>query len=273
MKNKPCLSIAVSEEHLGDNAPVLFQEGIIDGMRRAAELGYTGVETHVRNPAALDGSAIRAAADELGISVSAVGTGLEYSLNGLCFTSPDAAVRGKIAECFRDHIDLARELSAVVFVGLCRGTAPNFSSKDEYLELFAKEILPVQEYADQAGVILVLEPIASYMTNLLNTTEECLEFIARPGLGKMELLLDTHHMFLEDRDMYDVFGSCADKIGHLHISDSNRRFPEGGNIDFDRVAQKLKEIGYSRAVSLEVLPYPTGLEAARRGIEWMKRFW
>jgi sugar phosphate isomerase/epimerase len=89
----------------------------------------------------------------------------------------------------------------------------------------------------------------------------------------MELLLDTHHMFLEDREMYEVFGRCADKIGHLHISDSNRRFPEGGNIDFARIAQKLKEIKYSSAVSLEVVPYPTGLEAARRGIEWMKRYW
>ena len=270
----PYLSLAVSEEKLGDSAPVLFQDGIVNGMRSAKDLGFTGVEIHIRNPGSLDVDALLEAEKELGIKICAVGTGLEYSLNKLCFTSEDAGVRRKTAERFKEHIDLARKLKASVFMGLCRGTAPDYGSRQTYLERFAEEILPVQKYADEKQVILTLEPIAYYMTNLLNTVDECLEFMARPGFENLELLLDSHHMYLEDKDMYgEAFDKCAGKIGHFHVSDSNRRHPGAGNVDFDRIAVKLKEMGYDRPVSLEVLPQPSGTEASQRCMDWMKRHW
>lgn len=270
----PYLSLAVSEEKLGDNAPVLFQDGIVNGMKSAKDLGFTGVEIHIRNPGQLDADSLLRAEEDLNIKITAVGTGLEYGLNKLSFTSDDAKVREKTGERFKEHIDLARKLNASVFVGLCRGTAPDYGSIQAYLERFARELLPIQEYADAQQVVLTLEPIAYYMTNLLNTVDECLDFMARPGFEKLQLLLDTHHMFLEDKDMYGAaFDKCVGKIGHFHISDSNRRYPGAGNIDFDRVAEKLKRIGYTGPVSLEVLPHPGGTEASRRCMEWMRRHW
>ena len=273
MAKKPCLSVAVSDEQLGDTAPVPFQGGIIRHLPKVAELGYTGIEIHIRNPETIDGEGIRSACEEAALAVTAVGTGLEYSLNKLSFTSTDIETRARTARAFKKHIDLAALFGAVVFVGLCRGTAPDNRSREEYLERFAAEILPIQQYADEKRVLLVLEPIAYYMTNLLNTTEECLAFLQRPGFQKMELLLDTHHMLLEDPSMEETLVRSRGKIGHLHISDSNRRYPGGGNIDFDGIAEGLKKIDYSAAVSLEVLPFPSGEEAARKGINWMKRHW
>jgi sugar phosphate isomerase/epimerase len=270
----PILSLAVSEEKLGDTAPVLFQDGIVNGMKSARELGFTGVEIHIRNPRQLDAEALLRAENELGIKITAVGTGLEYGLNKLSFTSEDPEIRKKTCERFKEHIDLAGKLNASVFMGLCRGTAPDFASRGKYLERFAAELLPVQKYADDRQVILTLEPIAYYMTNLLNTVDECLEFIQRPGLENLQLLLDSHHMYLEDRDMYgEAFDKCAGKIGHFHVSDSNRRHPGAGNVDFDRIALKLKEMAYNGPVSLEVLPHPSGIEASRRCMEWMRRHW
>lgn len=270
----PYLSLAVSEEKLGDNAPVLFQDGIIKGMRSARELGFSAVEIHIRNPGQIDADSLLTAEKNLDIKICAIGTGLEYGLNKLSFTSGDAEVRQKTGERFKEHIKLAQKLNASVFVGLCRGTAPDYASIQPYLERFSAELLPIQEYADSKQVVLTLEPIAYYMTNLLNTVDQCLDFMARPGFEKLQLLLDTHHMFLEDKDMYGTaFDKCAGKIGHFHVSDSNRRYPGAGNIDFDKVAEKLKQIGYDGPVSLEVLPHPSGTEASRQCMNWMRRHW
>ncbi|MGI5877817.1 MAG: sugar phosphate isomerase/epimerase family protein [Christensenellales bacterium] len=265
-------SLAVSQERLGDGAPVPLQGGILPAMERAAALGYDSVELHIRDPHSLDAERIAQTAERLGITVSAIATGLEYSLNGLTMTSPDPAVRQRMRTRYREHIDLAARLGAVVFLGMCRGNAA-FADIPALCDLLADEIAPVAQYAREQRVTLALEPIAFYLTRILNTTGETLGFLERPGMQDIGLLLDTHHMFIEDPDVAEAFASCRGRIAHVHISDSNRRYPGAGNVDFAAVGRALIGIGYDRAVSLEVLPWPDGETAARRGLAWMRSVW
>lgn len=265
-------SLAVSQERLGDGAPVPLQGGILPAMERAAALGYDSVELHIRDPHSLDAERIAQTAERLGITVSAIATGLEYSLNGLTMTSPDPAVRQRMRTRYREHIDLAARLGAVVFLGMCRGNAA-FADISALCDLLADEIAPVAQYAREQRVTLALEPIAFYLTRILNTTGETLGFLERPGMQDIGLLLDTHHMFIEDPDVAEAFASCRGRIAHVHISDSNRRYPGAGNVDFAAVGRALIGIGYDRAVSLEVLPWPDGETAARRGLAWMRSVW
>ncbi len=222
--------VKISEELLGDAAPVLSQGGIVAGIEDAARTGYDAAELHVRDPRSLDVAAIRSAARAAGVTVSAIGTGLEYTKNGLSMTSDDPAIRERMNDRFREHIELAADFAAT------------------------------------AGVTLVLEPVAYYFSSLLNTTAESLEFLRRPGLESVELLLDTHHMLLEDPDIPATFRLAADRLAYVHASDSNRRSPGSGNIDFSAVARALAEIGYTGTVSVEVLPFPDGPRAAVESI-------
>jgi len=266
-------SLTVSQERLGDGAPVPLQGGILPAMERAAALGYDSVELHIRDPRSLDAERIAQTAERLGITVSAIATGLEYSLNGLTMTSPDPAVRHSMRARYREHIDLAARLRAVVFLGMCRGNASAFTDIPALIDLFADEIAPIAQYAREQSVTLALEPIAFYLTRLLNTTKETLGFLQRPGMQDIGLLLDTHHMFIEDPDIAEAFVSCRGRIAHVHISDSNRRYPGAGSVDFAAVGRALIDIGYDRAVSLEALPWPDGETAARRGLAWMRGIW
>ena len=270
---RPQFSVSISEELYGDRAPITLQGGLIAGIENAAQLGFDSVEMQIHTPAHHQIDQIGEAAERCGITVSAIGTGLEYNLNGLCFTSPDADVRSKTRARFEEHIDVASKFNAVVFLGLCRGTAPSFDARDEYLDRLAQEFIPLAEYADKKGVILAFEPIVFYLTNLINTTQEALEFLTRPGLESIRLLLDTHHMYIEDKDMMASFVEAADRIAHVHISDSNRQYAGSGNVDYEAVGTVLKQLGYTNAVSLETLPFPSGEESARRGLEWMRSVW
>jgi sugar phosphate isomerase/epimerase len=265
--------IAVSEEELGRDASVVFQGGLRRAMERAGSLGYDSVEIHIRNPERWSARQLLDWSADSGVTIDAVGTGLEYSLNRLSFTSPDADVRRETGARFESFVELAAPLGAIVFVGLCRGTAPDDESVDEYLDRFAHELLPLAAYAAERNVALGLEPIAPYMTSLLTTTPEAIAFCERPGLETLRLLMDTHHMCREPLGVAGAFRAAADRIGHVHISDSDRLAPGSGTIDFTEAARALDEIGYEGAVSLEVLPQPDDEAAARRGIAWMRSMW
>ena len=266
-------SVAITTEPLGDSAVVPLQGDLETSFKIAKELGFDAVEYHLRNPESVDRKALKALTEKYNIKVSALGTGLEYGLNGNSFTSPDPAIRKRTGEKFRSYIDLASEFGACVFLGLCRGKAPTFAEREKYLDLFVQETLPLIPYAKEKNVILALEPIAFYYTNLLNKTIETIDFIALKKLEGVQLLLDTHHMYIEDPSVEEAFRMSAGLTAHVHISDSDRRYPGSGLVDYNAVGRVLKETGYTGAVSIEILPYPSGIQAARYSIQWMKSVW
>lgn len=266
--------VAVSEDVLGDGGAVPLQGGLVPAMRRAAELGFETVEFHIHDPQELDAEALRAEADRLGLRIAAIGTGLESARYQLSLTSPDGSVRAEASRKLRLHIEFAQRVGgAVVFLGLIRGKCGVYEQIPAKLDLLAEELKPIAAYAAQRGVPTGLEPVAYYFSDLLTRTDETLAFLARPALESIGLLLDTHHMFLEDPDIPAALRACAGRIEHVHLSDSNRRYPGAGNVDFDELARVLGEIGYDRSVSLEILPLPSADQAAQRGLERMRTIW
>jgi len=273
MTRKVSYGVAVSQEILGEGAPVPFQGGLHKGMAKAAAMGFDCVELHVRNPLDIDLESLAHSSATTGVRIAAIGTGLEYGLNGLSLTSDDHSVRARAAQRMREHIDLAAHFGAVVFLGLIRGKCGCKARLPEYLDRLAEQLAPLAAYAGEKKVPTGLEPVAYYFSDLLNTTDETLDYLERPGLESIGLLLDTHHIFLEDKSMEASFRKCAGRITHVHLSDSNRRYPGAGNVDFALAARTLDDIGYAGAVSLEVLPAPSDDEAARRGLAWMRETW
>ena len=273
MARKVSFGIAISQEVLGEGAPVPFQGGIAEGMAKAAAMGFECVELHVRNPLGFDPQVLERCAETSGVRIAAIGTGLEYGLNGLSLTSDDTSVRARAAQRMREHIDLAAHFGAVVFLGLIRGKCGRKALHAGFLDRLAEQLVPLAEYADARNVVLGLEPVAYYFSDLLNTTDETLAYLKRPGLESISLLLDTHHIFIEDKSMESSLRKSSGRIAHVHLSDSNRKYPGEGNVDFELAARTLEDIGYSGAVSLEVLATPSGDEAARNGLARMRQIW
>lgn len=273
MVGKVKFGLAISEEVLGEKAPVIFQGGIENGIIRASELGFESVEIHIRNPDNFKAVEIKDIAFKNKIKIAAVGTGLEYSKNGLCFTSPDKSVRQRTRERIKEHIDFASVFGAVVFLGMLRGSSPEYSLKDKYLNRLHEELLPVAAYAKKKNVPLGFEPIAFYLCNLLNSTKETVDFLGRPGLESIGILFDTHHMFIEDKSIEESIKMCEGKIVHVHMSDSNRRYPGCGNGDFVKTAEMLKQINYGLSLSLECLPVPDPETAALKGLKALRTLW
>ena len=266
--------LAISHETLGDGAPVPLQGDLDSCFKTAAGLGFDAFEYHLRNPETVDRKKLKVLLKKHKLTLAAVGTGLEYTMNGNSFTSKDPEVRKRTAAKFKSFIDIAGDHGAAVFLGLCRAKAPTFKEREAYLDLFADQIRPLIAYAKERGAVLALEPIVSYMTNLLCGTVETIDYISLKDLAGVELLLDTYHIFFEDKmPVEEAFRVSSGLLAHVHISDSDRRYPGSGKVDYAAVGRVLKEIGYGGAVSLEILPYPDGVQAARYGIQWMRSVW
>jgi len=253
-------------------APLLYAGDLPRGLRRAAELGYDGVELNLRDPSAEDLDWIIAAARGHGLEIISLGTGQAYLADGLSVAAGDPAVRGRLVERLKKHVDFAARVGAQVVLGGVRGrfqgdAAERRAQYEGGLDV-ARQVV---DYATPRGVTITLEPINRYESNFINTVEDAQAFIRdaeRPALG---ILLDTFHMNIEEASMTGAIRQAGRWLTHVHFVDSNRRAPGMGHIDFAALIATLREVGYRGYLSGEFLPLPDDETAAACNVDTLRR--
>jgi len=79
-------------------------------------------------------------------------------------------------------------------------------------------------------------------------------------------------MNIEEQDMAAWIRLAGPAVGHIHLSDSNRRAAGYGHTDFRPIIQALRAINYQGYLSAEILPLPTSQSAAAQTIAAIKSF-
>ena len=143
-----------------------------------------------------------------------------------------------------------------------RGNIASDAQLPDALQRLKASMTELDSYAGSRGVNIVFEPINRYENNFLCGMEEISRFIRASGLKHTGLLIDTFHMNIEEPDLLESIRICAPEIQYVHLADSNRRYPGAGHSDLRGVLETLKQIGYTGTLSAEILPWPTGEEAA-----------
>jgi len=245
-----------------------FKEDLEHNLAKIAGWGYEGVELAIRDPDLVDVEKLVEMLDEHGLCVPAIGTGQAWGEERLSFTSEVPEVRRAAIERIRRHIPLAKRLNALVIIGLIRGVTPKGQERTQSLLYLYEALHECLEYATQAGVRLVLEPISRRETDLVNTVAEGMQLLGRIQSDHLGLLLDTYHMNIEESSIEDSIRLCGRDIFHFHVADSNRRYPGAGHLDFRAILSALSSTGFQGWVSGEFMPGPD--EAARLSIEFLK---
>ncbi len=252
--------------------PIVFTGGISEHLRSIADLGYDAIELHVSNPASLDRKALRKELDSYGLGISQVGPGLSYTQDGLSWTDPDLDVRKRAIQRIKDHIDFCSEYGAALAIGGIRGACKGADAAESarLQQLVIDSTRECARYAEGTSVILGIEPINRYETSYLLTVQDVLEFIEKIDSPAVGVLADTFHMNIEDVSIIDSIKQAGKRLAHIHLSDSNRWAPGFGHLDIPACVQALKDIGFERYISFEVLPKPSPAEAAAQGIKYVK---
>lgn len=264
------ISIVVSTQAAQFEA-LAYKGDLETSLGKIAWLGYDGVELAIRDPRLVDAGKLLNILGRQGLQVPAIGTGQAWGEEGLSFTSTDPSIRQSAVERIKSHIALARQLEALVIIGLIRGIKPKDLPRAQAMQYLMESLQRCAEYAAEEGVRMVLEPINRYETDLINSVAEGLELLERIKADNLGLLLDTFHMNIEEEVIEESIRMCGKHIFHFHVADSNRRPPGGGHLDFGKILTALYDTGYQGWISGEFLPYPDADTAAQAGIANLKK--
>jgi 5-keto-L-gluconate epimerase len=238
-----------------------WQGDLADIAPRLAALGYSGVELFVRDPVEIAVEPLAATLAQAGLEVAAIGTGPIAVEDRLTFSDPRSEVRAAALARACAVVDLAARLHSQVNVGKLRGTINHAPPAASWRDAAFRAL---EEHARGRGVILTLEPQHSGIIDNLNSTDSGLAWIRSQDLPNLQLMLDSYHMDLEDASLPAALRMAQPHLRHAHVSDSGRRVPGQGRINFVEFVRTLREIGYDRFLTVEVdqVPDSPGVAAA-----------
>ena len=122
---------------------------------------------------------------------------------------------------------------------------------EEDREVLVEGLAEVGAHAEQAGAVLLFEPLNRYEDHMVNTVAQAAGLIAATGSPGVRILADTYHMNIEEDDVCGALRSVADVLGAVHLSDSNRHQPGTGHVPFAEIVATLREIGFDGVLSVE----------------------
>src|SRR5699024_11548338 len=99
-----------------------------------------------------------------------------------------------------------------------------------YIERSLQSLEEVVKVAENYNVLLALEIVNRFEQFIINTTEEGIDFINNIDSPNLKLLLDIFHMNIEEDNISLALKQADNKLGHLHISENNRKVPKKENI-------------------------------------------
>lgn len=109
----------------------------------------------------------------------------------------------------------------------------------------------VGKEAFDRGIDFCLEVLNRFEGYLLNTCEECKRFVDQVDIPSVKIMLDTFHMNIEEDDMCGAIRLAGKQLGHFHVGENNRRLPGKGGLDWYRIGEALRDIGYDKTVVME----------------------
>ncbi|MBU6279272.1 MAG: sugar phosphate isomerase/epimerase [Actinomycetales bacterium] len=211
--------------------------------------GYDLVEVSGMQPGAIDIAHTRDTLQAAGLA-STVTLGLPVS-GDINSEDPTRIERGR--KILMDALDLTSGIGSDFLGGVIFGALNKYDvpTTDAARQNSAAVIRELAQEASKRGVRIGLEFVNRYESNLLNTVQQTLDYIDVVGEPNVYVHADVYHMNIEERNFRDPLLACGDRLGYIHIGESNRGYLGTGTIDFDEVFDALIEMGYAGAVTFE----------------------
>ena len=150
-----------------------------------------------------------------------------------------------------DHANVigAKKIGGVVYKagGIFTGAAPK---KDEW-DYSIASMKKVAKYSKKFDISIGVEQINRYETYFINSVEDAVKYCKDVGESNMFVLLDTHHLILEELDFYKAIVNTEGYLDHFHTSENNRGIPGTGLVDWMQVYRALRDINYSGWLVIE----------------------
>ena len=161
--------------------------------------------------------------------------------------SPDAAIRAKGIELTKQTLDSCAAAGATHLIGPYHSALGYFSgagpTEDEW-KWGVESMREVAEHAAKVGVTLGVEWLNRFETYLLTCAADAARFCREVDHPQCQMMYDTFHANIEEKNIGQALESCQDVLTHVHISENDRSTPGTGDIKWDDTFDGLHKIGY-----------------------------
>ena len=201
---------------------------------------------------------LRKKAEDLGMTIAVTGgMGGDFDL-----ASEDTDQRRRSIELARQALNVCHDVGSIDWCGVIYSKwfdppkAP--LTQDFRKRMWDRAVGSLKEVVktcEDLDVILSIEILNRFEVYLLTTVAEGMKFTDDIGSPYAKLLMDVFHMNIEEDCMVDTIVKALDqdKMGHLHVTEANRRPPGLVKTDMDwtGIFGAVKKGGYDRTISIE----------------------
>lgn len=168
----------------------------------------------------------------------------------------DAAIRENGMTYIKQCIDATHALGATNLVGpiysaVGRTWQQTPAERAHDLDLLVSNLRALAEYAADKNVVLCIEPLNRFETSFINVAAQAIEVVDRVNHPNCQILLDSFHMNIEEKNLGDAIRQAGKRLKHFHACENDRGAPGSGHVPWESVAAALKEIQYGGPVVIE----------------------
>lgn len=216
---------------------------------RTAEVGFDLIEMSVMDPKVVDVEHTRRELERAKIG-GTMSFGLDASTD-ISSNDPEKTKRGQ--ERLIEYIHLCRDLGATHLCGILHSAFQKYTvpTTREGVARSVEVLRHVGEIAAKSEIVLGLEVVNRYETNVLNTAAQAVEMCKRIGLPNVRAHLDVYHMNIEESDVSAAIIDTGEYIGYFHTGDSHRGYMGSGSINLTQVFRALVRSGYQGPITFE----------------------
>ena len=217
-------------------------------IRRLAKYGYKSIEIS-GDPENYDTKEVKKLLDENGLTCWG---SVSLMFAGRDLIHADEAVRADSVQYIKDCITMVKELDGVemTIVPSEVGKVNAMDTPEQEWAWAVEGLKEIYPHSLEAGVKMALEPLNRFETNFLNRADQAMLLAEAVG-PECGVCIDAFHLNIEEADMYEAIRISKDRLVDFHVADNNRMACGQGALDWAKIVQTLKEVGYDGALTVE----------------------
>ncbi|MBO68638.1 MAG: hypothetical protein CL398_10040 [Acidiferrobacteraceae bacterium] len=253
-------------------------------IKLAAHLGFDGIEISLLGMTDHKIKNLRTLIQDQELEVTCT-TGLskEHDL-----ASADSNIRSKSIEYLHWAVETTAGLGSNLLSGVLYSPWGYFApgQKAERIVRAAEGLSSLHQSLVNHEVVLGLEAINRFETDLINTAAEATNLAHMTGSENIGVLLDAFHMNMEEKDIPTALKTVGSMLVHFHCVENDRGIPGSGHTPWNSIFDGLRSINYNGWLTMEMFikanvpvsedlniwrdiePNPT--DAARRGLAFLR---
>lgn len=222
-----------------------FDASSLPLIQKAVDMGFDAFTLPIEAPELIDVSKTRAVLQDSPIRLHVSGAyGPDRDL-----THDDPAIRQNSLNYIRETLEICEQLGVKILGG------PAYSAVGKRRQISAEQkkieweravegLAEAGRMAADHGVTMAIEPLNRFETDLINTAEQVKQLITDINLPSVKIHLDTFHMNIEEKSLYDAVILAGDDLMYVDASESDRGAPGSAQVNWNELAKGLVEIGY-----------------------------